>query len=133
MNLIAIPEKKEDILAMCIEVQKINNILQDPSLEGDRTARIEVESMLTFAKDRLSSLLIDSLDHARWLVIGENWKTVNGVTNLTKYLSDLCDSRYRFSLCLKNELVNREELSSNIKSARMDFFEINVEKISNFR
>ena len=118
LNLIAIPEKKEDILAMCIEVQKINNILQDPGLEGDRAARIEVESMLTFAKDRLNSLLIDSLDHARWLVIGESWKTVNGVTNLTKYLSDLCDSRYRFSLCLKNELVNREELSSNIKSAR---------------
>ncbi|WP_251569765.1 hypothetical protein [Parasutterella muris] len=118
INLIGIPSNKDEILSMSIETQRINQLRQEPALEGDRIARLEVDAIFNSAKERLNSLIDKAFDNSKWYIGGEYLRTVKDVTELNKLLSDLCDEHYKFALALNNELINREELSPNIKTAR---------------
>ena len=118
INLVGIPSNRKEILSMSVELQKINIMLQDPALEGDRIARLEVQSTYNTAEDRLNSLIGKAFQDARWLINGASFETIESSTALNKLLSDLCDQKFYFSLRLNNELINRDELSPNIKRAR---------------
>ena len=123
VNLVGIPSNRKNILSMSVELQKINRMLQDPALEGDRIARLEVQSTYNAAEDRLYSLIGKAFQDARWLIDGTLFETIENSTALNKLLSDLCDQKYNFSLRLNNELVNRDELSPNIKRARKNLIQ----------
>ena len=123
VNLVGIPSNRKNILSMSVELQKINRMLQDPALEGDRIARLEVQSTYNTAEDRLYSLIGKAFQDARWLIDGTLFETIENSTALNKLLSDLCDQKYNFSLRLNNELVNRDELSPNIKRARKNLIQ----------
>lgn len=123
VNLVGIPSNRKEILSMSVELQKINRMLQDPALEGDRIARLEVQSTYNTAEDRLNSLTGKAFQDARWLIDGTLFETIENSTALNKLLSDLCDQKYNFSLRLNNELVNRDELSPNIKRARKNLIQ----------
>lgn len=123
VNLVGIPSNRKEILSMSVELQKINRMLQDPALEGDRIARLEVQSTYNTAEDRLNSLIGKAFQDARWLIDGTLFETIENSTALNKLLSDLCDQKYNFSLRLNNELVNRDELSPNIKRARKNLIQ----------
>lgn len=123
VNLVGIPSNRKTILSMSVELQKINRMLQDPALEGDRIARLEVQSTYNTAEDRLYSLIGKAFQDARWLIDGTLFETIENSTALNKLLSDLCDQKYNFSLRLNNELVNRDELSPNIKRARKNLIQ----------
>lgn len=123
VNLVGIPSNRKEILSMSVELQKINRMLQDPALEGDRIARLEVQSTYNTAEERLNSLIGKAFQDARWLIDGALFETIENSTALNKLLSDLCDQKYNFSLRLNNELVNRDELSPNIKRARKNLIQ----------
>jgi hypothetical protein len=100
--------------------------LNTPELNADRFAREEVSKQLQAARLRLENRIQDlvglrSLSGARslrWFVGGAVQKIKDG-RQLLQRLSELCDDRYPSAPLVKNELLNRHELSSAAARARM--------------
>lgn len=118
INLIGLPTNRSELVDAGIEIQKIQKILEDPILEGDRTARQEVNNLLKAANDRMSFFIESAFTGAEWIVDGGTLGVIHDQRALNQLLSGLCDKSYPFGLVFKNELFNREKISPNIKSAR---------------
>ena len=118
INLIGLPANRKEIVSASVEVQKIKKVLEDPILEGDRTARLEVSGLLDAAQERLGFLIEKSFEGAEWLTNTGDFELVPNQRALNKLLSELCDKCYSYGLRLNNELFNRDKLSPNLKPAR---------------
>ncbi|TIL65602.1 hypothetical protein [Mesorhizobium sp.] len=95
-----------------------------PALAGDRLARQEVSRQLDLAEDRLRRALNELLDlrgdgagASAWFHNGERLAVESG-RDLAARLSEICDTAYRFSPRVRNELINRRVLSSAAARAR---------------
>lgn len=101
-----------------------------PELNADRFAREEVSRQRQSARQRLANRIQDliglrSLNGARalrWFSGGAPQKVASG-RQLLERLSALCDELYPFAPRVKNELLNRQSLSSAAATARMRLIE----------
>lgn len=105
-------------------LQKIHT--SAPQLQTDGVARREVQYRLVHAK----RLLDESLDQAFDVAVNQNpcWimgkpETISHITDLNTRLSEVCDKVYRDGLKLRNELINRRELTSQGAKARRELIE----------
>lgn len=97
-----------------------------PELHADRFAREEVSRQREGARQRLANRIQDliglrSLNGARalkWFSEGEPQRIKSG-RQLLERLSTLCDELYPLAPRVKNELLNRHNLSSAAAAARM--------------
>jgi hypothetical protein len=96
------------------------------ALESDRVARMEILSRLSFAKDQLGAVAGETLGlrgHAfrpelsTWVCSGEHLTFGSG-QHFLEWLSDLCDRIYHDAPPIRNELINRDKLSSAAAAAR---------------
>ena len=86
-------------------------------LEGDSVARRELTSRLSSLKANLQEELSDAFRSASWFTGGEKINkdkklTVSGIA------SDIAESIFELTPVINSELINRDELSSNIVKAR---------------
>jgi hypothetical protein len=95
-----------------------------PALAGDRLARDEVTRQLALAQDRLSRALAELVDlrggdplSVRWFHCGKPLAVESGRA-LTAHLSKICDEEFDLSPIVRNELINRQALSSAAARAR---------------
>lgn len=101
----------------CKEMMALEMVSKDPAFEGDSVARQE----LALRRDIVTSQLINALqtiyEHTTWF--GKNCEptTVHSAASLNAFLSDACQRIYYAAPRLNNELINREQLSSNISHA----------------
>ena len=86
-------------------------------LEGDTVARRELASRLSSLKSNLQEELSDAFRSASWFSSGEKINkdkklTVSGIA------SELAESIFELTPVINSELINRDELSTNIVKAR---------------
>ena len=110
-------------------LQKIHT--SAPQLQTDGVARREVQYRLVHAK----RLLDESLAQAFSLMVNQNpcWimgerETISHITDLNTKLSEVCDKVYPDSLKLRNELINRRELTNQGAKARRELIEAMLER-----
>jgi len=136
IRLVAVPRALSYLLPAALDAQQWEWVQSNtPELNTDRIARDEVQIHLQEARNRLQSQVQQDVGLSR--ISGEStlsWfyeragegqaspmRTGRQVLHL---LSDLCDRTYTKAPRIKNELVNRHNLSSAAAAARMRLVEM---------
>lgn len=99
-------------------------------LQSDGVARQEVRYRLIQAEKLLDETIAQTFDVATnntYWISGKK-ATFNYLTDFNAKLSDICDEIYHQGLQLKNELINRRELTSQGAKARRELIEAMIEK-----
>jgi len=86
-------------------------------LEGDSVARRELSSRLSSLKANLQEELSDAFRSASWFNSGEKINNEKGIS-LSGIASEIAESIFEQTPIINSELINRDELSSNIVKAR---------------
>ena len=100
-------------------------------LNNDTYARDEVQLHLTEARNRLQSQIQEFIGLNRiggritltWFYKGKRFGHTTG-RQVMRWLSDLCRDEFRSAPMIRNELVNRQALSSAAAAARMRLIEL---------
>ena len=113
-----VPEKWQLIRSMCLELQALHIVEKAPELEGDEAGRKEVAARLMQTRDQLIEMLSGAFSHAVWKhkAVGERF--VKKQSEITEIASNVADAIYESTPVIRNELINRDYLSSNVASAR---------------
>jgi len=108
------------------------------ALQGDPVARQEVNSQIVYARERLAQIAgqILHLSGFRFDPAASEWVqdgTVHWPASdllFQRWLSKILDQAYTQSPIVKNELINRDELSSAAAAARRNLLQAMIEKES---
>lgn len=137
-------ERSDVVVAIPRDVESLREAVRDlellrwvetntPELAGDAVARREVRARLTVAEERVArqirSLFSPEEATARrtgWFHRGIPQSIIRTGRSLTHFLSDICDSVYRYTPRLRNELLNRRTLSSAAAKARRNLVDAMV-------
>jgi hypothetical protein len=121
LTLVAVPRPLNVLVGLIQEVQRWNWVMTNtPELNHDRYAATEVSRQFTAAQHMLKQA--DRPTDLRWFRSGVLLKIQNG-KQLLATLSSICDECYPLAPNIKNELVNRRQLSSAAAAARMRLIE----------
>lgn len=111
-----------DVREVAFDFAAANAVLSGaPELEGDPVARRElrhrVASLQAALAERVDAAF--SLDRPDvWVFSGGSRKKARGRAAFSRRLSELCDERYPDTPVIRNEMVNRRELTSQGAKAR---------------
>ena len=86
-----------------------------PGLDGDSVARRELASRLDVAVNYLAELVEKAFEDATWFY---NGKKISGARNLSQISSDIIENIFYNSPTIRNELINRDKISTNASAAR---------------
>jgi len=116
--LFGFPENSKRISDISREILILKKIQSDPVLEGDRTARLEVENQL----ESLTALLREEINRVYlsidWLMPDSSLHSTKDYRELNSLISDFCDKEFPLAPTLANELINRQKISGNIRAAQ---------------
>jgi hypothetical protein len=115
---VGVPKNRRTILSLAIELQQLHALLDMPELEGDRTARKEVEIRTEIALSRLKGEVDASFAEVKWIQPRRWRNTTRGFKDLNGFASEICDAFYPKTIVFHNELINRQNLSTNIRTAQ---------------
>lgn len=90
---------------------------ETPELQGDRVARIEVQTRIAALQGQLESELGGAFNHALWYRKNRSAKPFSHA-ELNSLASDLADRRFAHAPRLHNELLSRIKPSSNAVAAQ---------------
>ena len=104
-----------------------------PELEGDATARRELRARIAAVRRQLDEMMTIILSPAdadslacTWFHCGHKLR-ITSRRALQGHLSQLCDDTYECTPCIRNELINRRELSSAAAAARRNLIEAMIQ------
>jgi len=132
IQLIAIPRPLNHLGQAALDAQRWEWVQENTQqLGNDRFAREEVQVYLQEARNRLQSQIqayiglnrITGRSLLTWYYRGEPHNFDSG-RQVLSWLSDLCDDAFKKAPRIKNELVNRNNLSPAAKAARMRLIEL---------
>lgn len=124
--VIAIPQQLDMLRQPAVEYACLRQLAKDTTeLYGDTLALREYNALLADCERRLrqsADLLLDPRpapygNACKWFWNGEEQKAERHV-DVTRLLSDVCDTLYPYAPMIKNELIARSALSSAATSAR---------------
>lgn len=129
-HLFGVPREHEGFAANLREIAALQWVREHvKALEGDRTARRELAVRIEGLRQQLSGqfahLLAPELNAGslcRWFCDGKEIR-FRGRKRLQDVLSEICDEVYPKSPHIRNELLNRRELSSAAAAARRNLIE----------
>lgn len=139
IEIVAVPRPLYHLNQAALDAQRWEWVQQNtPQLNNDRFAREEVELNLAEARNRLQTQIQSFIGLNRvtgrstlsWFYGGEVLRFDTGRMVLN-WLSSLCDAVFTKAPKIKNELINRQNISSAAKAARMrliDLMFINSDK-----
>ena len=113
-----VPEKWEQIRSRLIELQSLHQVAKSPELEGDEVGRKEVLARTEKARDQLIEQLSEAFSNAVWGHPAINVRYTKRYGDLAAIVSDVANSVFEDVPMIRNELINRDYLSTNITSAR---------------
>ncbi len=97
-----------------------------PELDRDPVARREVRHRVAALQQALARQIEDAFSGARagvyWFISGRR-TPAQGPAEFSRRLSELCDARYQRTPVIRNEMVNRRELTSQGAKARRTLLE----------
>jgi len=125
--VVAYANCEEQLREMILDVAAAEAILEEsPELSRDGVARKEARFRLHVAKDRLSrfvnELFAPGNPEVTWYY-KDKAEILSTHRSLSYLLSDLCDSTYSSCPVIRNELINRNKLSSAAARARRELME----------
>ena len=127
----ALPKDLSDLEAVAREIAVVKIALEDPAARGDRLARRELRERLGRARRLLEHALVAAFgsDSCRWVLLKEGG---GGAMPLTPgrgstALSDAADEAYPDTPLVRNEMLNRNSLTSQGTGARRKLLEAMVE------
>jgi hypothetical protein len=131
LNLVAIPRPLNALSKTLQQVRQWNWVMNNtPELNHDRYAAEEVTRQLAAAESVLRKTVLDFVGlqqsdrptDLKWFANGKRLTIQNG-KQLLSMLSSICDEVYPLAPKIKNELVNRRQLSTAAAAARMRLIE----------
>ena len=97
----------------------------------DRIAQTELEKQKTYEtlllNETINTALTNGIDSVVWYFKGESVK-IRSVRDFNKLLSYVCDIIYDKTPIIRNELLNRQKLSSAISLARVNLLDAMLNK-----
>lgn len=128
-NVFVIFNNTEEIIKHLYEIAKLNYLNENVVIE-DRVAKREVENLLAYERTLLNNAINGALvskgSSCTWLYRGEpvvvnSWKTLN------KLLNRVVREVYNQTPIIRNELFNKQKLSSAISLARIKLLDAMLE------
>lgn len=118
--VVGIPENAEKIAELALELVACERVLTErPELEGDSVARKELLGRIGAVRTGLEDELGDAFGLSRWYWQGE-LQDSDASGSISRIASNIAQGIYPKSPWLNNELINRDEPSSNSNKARKD-------------
>lgn len=115
----------DDIVKRLYEIKKLQYVIDNVAFD-DRVAKSELENQKNFETQKLNDTLITSLtsgsDNIVWYYNGTP-QNIESVRDFNKLLSRVCDEVYQKTPIIRNELFNRQKLSSAISCARVNLLD----------
>ena len=132
--LAAIPSGLADLRALCNEVLGWRWVISNtPDLNSDRIARKEIQSRLEYCEKTIRHQLAYAFKTNGSEQIGCDWffmgskKKFKQAKELNNFLSNICEERYCHTPTWRNELINRQALSSSAAAARRDLIKAMID------
>ena len=131
--LIAIPYSIRFLRDAVTELACLRWVLENtPELEGDATARRELESRTIEAErgvdEQLTKIFAgDTETPCKWFHAGVQ-VSINSQRERNECLSRICDAIYHQTPIIRNELINRRKISGAVTTARKKLIQAMLEK-----
>ena len=113
------------------EIQATQKAIEYVRLKGDSVAKDELEEWLSFhlkdLNETINVQLFGKTANVDWFLEGQKIAIPNK-RGFNQILSKICEDVYHSTPQYRNELINRVSYSSNINSARKNFFSALFEK-----
>lgn len=114
----------KDVKNLLYDIEKTQKVLDDN--KEDRVAYRELETILVHQKSLLTHFIVNNLfgkrSEVRWVHKGQVEKHILSKRSFNQKLSAICREVFSGSPVFKNELVNKNKLSSAIYTAKKNFF-----------
>lgn len=123
-NIYAYFIKTDTIIKHLHEIKKIQYVIDNVAFD-DRVAKLELSNQLFFISNKLNeeiNSLISSKGNVIWLYKG-NEISIKSVTDFNKFISFVCEDVYYKTPIIKNELFNKQKISSAISLARVNLLD----------
>ena len=115
----------DDIVKHLYEIKKLQYVIENVAFD-DRVAKSELETQMKFESQKLNDVLNSSLtsgsDKIVWYYKGKQ-QHVKSLRDFNKLLSRVCEDIYNKTPIIRNELFNRQKLSSAISLARVNLLD----------
>lgn len=129
-NIYVVFRNVDDITRHLYEIHKLQYMVENVVLE-DRVAKKEVQNHINYEQILLNNAINHSLmsesDNCVWIFKGEVLP-VRGYRDFNKLLTRVCHEVYNATPVLRNELFNKQKLSSAISLARVKLLDALLEK-----
>ena len=132
--VLAVPANSRQLASLARELTAIQAVRKGtPELAGDSTARRELDAREADVRRRLageaSAILFGSAQDGatRWYLDGKLMK-VRDQRELNELLSRVCDRVFEAAPVIRNEIINRTDLSSSAAAARRNLIEAMIER-----
>lgn len=132
IQLVAVPQPLSYLQPVVLDSQRWEWVLENtPELKDDRFASEEIHLHLLEARNRLQNQLqsciglnrVSSHSTLTWFYLGSEFSKSSG-REILSWLSDICGITFTKAPRIKNELINRNNLSSAAAAARMRLLEL---------
>ena len=116
--IIGFPNNASEICSTSQEILILKKLLNEPLLEGDRAARLEIDRQIETLVSRLREEVNQVYHQITWLLPDGTRENTTNYGELNVLISKICDVAYQSAPILHNELVNRQKISGNIRAAQ---------------
>lgn len=117
--IMGVSEESALIRSQLEELQALSVVAKNPQLEGDETGRKEVAARIAQTRDYLIGSLRGAFTHAYWQEVGSTRViAATRMRDLNVLASNVAENVYPSVPEIRNELINRDYLSTNIVTAR---------------
>jgi len=132
IQLVAVPKPLSYLQPVVLDAQRWEWVQANtPELKDDRFASEEIHLHLQEARNRLQNQIqaciglnrVSSHSTLTWFYLGSEFSKSSG-REILSWLSDICDITFTKAPRIKNELINRNNLSSAAAAARMRLLEL---------
>lgn len=115
----------DTIIKHLYEIKKLQYVIENVAFD-DRVAKAELENQKEYESQKLNDAINTSLISGNynvvWYFYGEVVE-INSIRDFNKLLSHVCDVVYHKTPIIRNELFNRQKLSSAISLARVNLLD----------
>jgi hypothetical protein len=116
--VVQVPSRTEPLLVAATEVHALQLALQEPAVADDWVVRAELRERLAVAERELRDLLDDASASGRWYLLTDGGPSELASGPGSTSLSDAADRCYPAAVAIRNETLNRVELTSQGAKAR---------------
>ncbi len=116
----AVPDNLTELSTAAREVATVTDALDDPTVSDDWVARLELGERLAQSRSTLDSAIIGtfSAEDCTWILLGEEENTILPAGRGSAALSAAADIAYSSTPTVRNEMLNRTDLTSQGAKAR---------------